>query len=148
MLKRTESSSLICPKTTLAGPGFMAQWTQALWAVLNIPLSSKVNTPLCVQISSAWLPLSQFTHNISLLPHPNLLPLFFSFFSSVHVAYLTSVEFFNSSEEAVARLTEKHSIINPGDIVSLMAQYPSATLPENSYATILSLHFFFLNKSF
>lgn len=74
----------------------MAQWTQALWAVLNIPLSSKVNTPLCVQISSAWLPLSQFTHNISLLPHPNLLPLFspfFFFFFSVHVAYLTSAEF-------------------------------------------------------
>lgn len=42
----------------------------------SFPVSSKVNTSLCVQIRVLDPPLSQFTHNVSLLPRSNLLTFF------------------------------------------------------------------------
>lgn len=146
MLKRTESSGKICPKTALAGPAFMAKWTQALWAVLII-LSSKVNTFLSVQISRARFPLSQFTRNISLLPHPNRYSVFPLSISLIWLppTLCLSPPFnmplnFHSLEEIVSRLREnilvmimqknRHTV---SPFYTLMVQYASVPLSENSW---------------
>lgn len=92
----------------------MAEWTRTLWAVLTIPSLLQAKLSSVCPDKQGLIPLSQFTHNISLLPRTNLLQ-FFLFPSSFHLAYLTAVFTsplfntaleFHSTEEAVSRLRE------------------------------------------
>lgn len=85
MLKKNESSGLI----SLALPSWLSEH-RPCGLFSPFALSSEVNIPLCVQISRAWFPASQFTHNISFQTHPNLLQFFPP---SFHLAYLDPLEF-------------------------------------------------------
>ncbi len=133
MLKRTESSGLICPKTTVAGPAFMAQWALALGFVLSIPsLLQGKHSSACPDKQGSIPPKSLHTQHIpSASPKsPSVFPL------SILLIWLHGI--FHSTEDAVSTLRNKvikcgkwaaHCLYHP--FVSLMVL--SASRPQIYY---------------